>query len=115
MKRTKKNYLAGLLVTILLWVLLALVIWFVDPNIIADWLIPDGYLVFFGLLFLAVFFSMSYVLGNVRRGLLVAFGVLILGYLKIWRISSWFNTVLLIGILIAIEVYSWGKTEDDTI
>lgn len=110
-KREKKNYLAGLAVTLMWWGVLAGMIFGVEPERVANFLIPNSYIGFFGVVFLAVFFTMSLVLGSSRRGLLVALAVVIWGYLRLWRISNWLNTLLLAGLVTTMEIYFWGKSE----
>lgn len=109
-KREKKNYLAGLVVTLMWWGVLAAMIFGVEPEKVANFLIPNSYIGFFGIVFMTVFFTMSLVLGSSRRGLLVAVAVVVWGYLRLWRISNWLNTVLLAGLLVTVEVYFWGKS-----
>lgn len=113
-RHPKKNYLASLIVTLMWWLILGGIVVFVDPKIIANFLLPGGYLIFFLTLFMAVLFSASLILMSSRRGLLAAVGIVILGYLKLWRISNWWNSILLIGLLLAIELYFWGKSDTTT-
>lgn len=114
----RKNYWPSLVVTLLWWSLLGLIMFFVDPVVVADFPLPSTYGVFFLFLFLAVWFTASLVLINTRRGLLIAVGVVILFYLKLWKVLSGFNFALVIGMIIAFEYYFNGgkkKKEDNEV
>lgn len=108
----KKNYWGGLMVGLLFWVILAVIVWFVDPESIANWPIPGGYALFFGVFFLSVLFSASLLLADSKRGLLVATVTIVWGYLKLWRIINWWGSLLLAGLLIIAMVYLWGRSDN---
>lgn len=111
MKRDRKNksYWPALILTILWWLLLIGVIVFVDPEVIADTPLPNTYLMFFVLLFLAVFFLVSLLLENSRRGFLVALLITILGYLRLWGLWGWGPVILICGAFAAFEIYFINK------
>lgn len=90
---------------------MAILVFWVDPQVLADFPLPSSYLLFFLMIFLAVFFLMSLLLGNSRRGFLVALGVIILGYLRLWGLWGWGKIVFLLVTLAAFEVYFSGRKE----
>ena len=108
MRREKKNYLAGLLITLFWWVVLAFMIIMIDPRSMAG----INYLPFLGVLFLAVMFTSSLIMANTVNGLIVATGVILWCLLKIWNISNWFNGLLILGIILILLIYRWGKTKE---
>lgn len=105
MRRRRKNYLPTLLLTAVLWTLLALMLIFVEPELIANILIPGAYLPFFLLFFPAVFFTAALLWGNSRRGLLTAAGLTVFLLLRIFGLGNSLNLVLILGILIAVDRY----------
>lgn len=107
MKRGRKNrsYWPALVLTVLWWLLLGGVVMLVDPEVVADFPISNTYLVFFVLLFLAVFFLASLLLENSRRGVLIALLVIVLGYLRLWGLWGWGPVILICGAFVAFEVY----------
>lgn len=104
-KRKVKNYWLSALVTLVWWSALGGMILWVDPEVVADYPLPGSYGLFFFFLFLGVWFLVSLLLSNSRRGLLVAVWVILIAYLRIWGLASWINAGLLMGILVTIEVY----------
>ncbi len=111
MRKEKKNYLTSLIVALVLWIALGLIVWLVPPELVADWLIPGGYVVFFGVVFLAILFSASLILMSTRRGLMMAFGIILLGYLRLLRIDNGWSGLLLVGVLVVMELFFWGRGE----
>src|SRR5688572_21269915 len=101
-----KNYLPALLLTVLFWTLWVLTILFVDPVVLADFPLRGSYFVFFLLGFLAIWFLASLLFASRRRGLLLALFLLALGYLRLWKIDSWINLILLIAVVVGYEIYS---------
>ncbi len=107
-ERRGRNYWLTALITLIWWSVLGAMILWVDPEVVADYPLPGSYGLFFLFLFLGVWFLVSLLLSNSRRGLLIAAGTVLIGYLKIWGLASLINIGLLIGILVAIEVYKSG-------
>ncbi len=103
--RNNKNYWPALVLAVLWWLLLVGVVMLVDPEVVADFPISNTYLVFFVLLFLAVFFLVSLLFEDSRRGFLMALLVTVLGYLRLWGLWGWGPVILICGAFIAFEVY----------
>src|SRR5688500_7064094 len=93
--REHKNYLPALILTIIFLGLLTTMILFVDPVVVADFPIRGSYFVFFLILFMAIWFLASLLLESRRRGALIAVGLVFLGYLRLWKMATWFNILLL--------------------
>lgn len=105
MLRRRKNYLPALILIVLLWGLLSLVLFFVEPSLIKDVLIPGVYLPFFLIFFPAGWFTLAIICGNTRRGLLMAIGLSVFLLLRIFQFGNGLNLVLILGILIAVDRY----------
>ncbi len=104
-KERNRNFLPALILTILWWSLLGLMIWRVDPGVVADFPVSGSYAPFFLLLFLSLWFTASLLLANTRRGLFVALSGVLWGYLRLWHMGNLLNTLLLISAIGALEVY----------
>ena len=99
----RKNYLPTLILTLVLWGLMAAMIIWVDPQLVKDILIPGVYLPFFVVFWPASFFTLALLLGNSRRGMLAATGINIFLLLRVFGFGNWLNLVLIAGIVIAID------------
>jgi predicted ABC-type exoprotein transport system permease subunit len=95
----RKNFLPTLLVTVLLWILLGGLIYFVDPG-------TFGVIYLFFLLIFACFlFTFSLIFANSRRGMVATIAstlFLILFYLGVGNIL---NLILIVAIAVCIELY----------
>ena len=107
-ERRFKSYWLTAAITLVWWFVLGGMILWVDPEVVADYPLPGSYGLFFLFLFLGVWFLASLLLSSSRRGLLLAIWLVLIGYLKIWRLASWINIGLLTGALLAIETYKSG-------
>lgn len=107
--RHQRNFLPALILTILWWVLLLLVILLVDPANIADFPFPGSYGIFFGLLFMSVWFLASLLLIHTRRGFWVALWVVGFGVLRLSRLGTVTTGFLLGGFFIALEYFLSSK------
>ncbi len=99
----RKNYLPTLILSLILWGLLAAMIVWVDPQLVKDILIPGAYLPFFLVFLPASILSLALIFGNTARGLLVAAGLNVFLLLRVFEFGSWLNLVLIAGIVIAID------------
>jgi len=105
MLKRRKNYLPTLILIVVLWTLLGLMLYFVEPALVKDILIPGVYLPFFLIFFPAGWFTLSIIWGNSRRGLLTAIGLTVFLLLRIFQFGNVLNLVLILGILIAVDRY----------
>ena len=106
-REIKKNYVPAILLSLLFWTLLGLLIIFVDPSLIENFVFKGTYLLFFVLLFLSVFFSASLLLSSSRRGFLISLGVCGALLLRVKSLGNIINLLLLIVFLVLLEFY-WG-------
>ena len=98
-KRARKNFLPTLVVISILWGLIALIIYTVDP--ISTGAVP----LFFCLLFVALIFTMSTIYANTRRGILTSIVITLFMVLKYFGIGSLLNLFLIAGLAFSIEIY----------
>ncbi|OGM09543.1 hypothetical protein A2159_00120 [Candidatus Woesebacteria bacterium RBG_13_34_9] len=97
--RLRKNFFLTAIVIILLWTLLALFIYFVEPNQFAA--IPT----FFVLLFFSLLFTTSTIFANSRRGTIISLTLIIFLFLRYIGVGNIINLLLLIGLVISTEIY----------
>lgn len=98
-KLKRKNFLPTLIVTVFLWILLAGIVYFIDPNIFLA--VP----LFFVLLFITFLFTFSLLFGSRRRGIITTISstlFLLLAYLGVGNIL---NFLLIVAIAVCIELY----------
>jgi len=105
MLKRRKNYLPTLILIVLLWGLLSLMLFFVEPSLIKNVLIPGVYLPFFLVFFPAGWFTLAIIWGSTRHGLLMAIGLSVFLGLRIFQFGNVLNLVLILGILIAVDRY----------
>lgn len=97
--RKRKNFLPTLIVTLLLWILVAGLIYFVDPE--TTFALPG----FFLLIFLGLLFAFSTVFASSRQGFLISFGFTLFLILRYFGVGNILNFLLLSGLLITVEIY----------
>ena len=95
----------GKILIVVLWALLGLMLYFVEPALVKDILIPGVYLPFFLIFFPASWFTLAIIWGNTRRGLLTAIGLTLFLLLRIFHLGNVLNLVLILGILITVDRY----------
>lgn len=114
--KTKSPLPAYLIVALLSWGGLIFTILRVEPGTLLS------YLTFFGLLTLVAAWSSLLIYASFnqfvrkkrslvtsrgqRRVWLVTFGIVALGVLQLFRLTSWFNLILIAVILLLIEIYT---------
>jgi|SRR3990167_3862893 len=87
------------------WLLLGLLVIFVDPTRVADFGIQGSYLLFFGLVWLAIFYSMAILTHSSRRGILAAGGICLFLFFRLKGIGTILNFILLFGLIFAFDRY----------
>ncbi|MBI2035042.1 MAG: hypothetical protein HYT11_04885 [Candidatus Levybacteria bacterium] len=97
--RRRKNFLPALLVTIILWGILAIIFFFVPPET------PLMPLLFLLIVFLTALFTGSLIFANTRRGVLLSLGILVFMLLNYYNIGNYLNLALLAGILVTLDYY----------
>ena len=97
--KLRKNFFPTLIVTIFLWMGVASVIYFVEPDSFGA--LP----LFFFLLFFSFLFTFSLIFANTRRGVLSAIGFTIFLLLRYFGVGNILNFLLIFGILLSFEIY----------
>ena len=95
----RKNFLPTLLLTVLFWILLGSLIYFVDPGTFG--VIP----LFFITFFVTLLFTFSLIFANSRRGFLVSLSLSLFSILMYLGVGNWLNLVLVLAIASCIEIY----------
>ena len=95
-----------------LWILLGLMVYFVEPALVKNILIPGLYLPFFLLFFPAGWFTFAIIFGNSRRGLFITFGITCFLILRIYQLDNILNFLLILGILVAVDRYASLQTRN---
>jgi hypothetical protein len=97
--KLRRNFLPTLLIIILLWFIVAFIINFVDPY--ASWALQA----FLLSVFLALFFTFTIITSSKRRGFLISFGILLILIFSYFGLGSYFNIILIAGIMITTELF----------
>ena len=95
----RKNFLPTLLFIILLWLMLFGIIYFLSPNNFFF------VILFFLTLTLALTFTLSIILGNTRRGVIISISLSLFLILRYLGIGSLLNFILILAITVLIELY----------
>ena len=95
----RKNFFPTLLLTILFWVLLGSLIYFVDPGTFG--VIP----LFFITFFTAMLFTFSLIFTNSRRGLIASISITLFSILLFLGVGNILNLILILAIGTCIEIY----------
>lgn len=95
----RKNFLPILVIAAVFWSLIAVVVYFIEPETFG--IIP----LFFVFLFFALFFTSSLIFGDKRRGLFVTSGATLFVILRFFGVGNILNLLLIAALLITTEVY----------
>jgi hypothetical protein len=104
--RNRKNYLPTALIAIVLWGLTGFIIIRVDPILLQNILLPNSYLVFLLLVFIASFLTLALILGNTQRGFLSSIGLVLFLFLGTKGLGNFVNAILLIALIVSYDLYS---------
>lgn len=119
MERNKheRNKKYGWLVFFLVvnWAAIALAIWKIDPDNMKNFLIPGSYLPMGLLLTGGIFWLLSILTLSSVRALRWTIGIMIFVYLRIWGLGSVINGVLILGLLVLWEIYTFKKKPKVTV
>ena len=108
-KPRRKNFFPTLILIIVFWTITIVIIGFTEPDLIKDLIIPNSYLIFFLSLFGALFFTLSILLVNSRRGFLISGGIILFLILRLYRLGNLLNLVLVGGLTLALDYYFTQK------
>jgi hypothetical protein len=98
---TRTKTTLTILLDILLWLLLAAIIYLFPPTN------PYVILSFFLLLTLALFLPLKLLIKPLRRAILLTILITTLLTLRFYYLDQWINVTLLIGLIITIELFLW--------
>jgi Na+(H+)/acetate symporter ActP len=104
MRQKRPNLFFKILPALFNWLLVVLQVLFVDPVSVQNLFIPSAYLTLFIPLFLALFFTSSCLL-NKRLSLMMALGIVVFFYLRLWSLGTMLNLLLIASLVIALEYY----------
>jgi hypothetical protein len=97
--RLGKNFLPSLILTILLWLGLFYVFFFVDPN-------EHGAIqIFFAVLTFTLTFTLSIAFANTRRGLIATGAIILFLVLRYLGVGNIVNLILIAGLAVTAELY----------
>lgn len=102
--KLRKNFFPTLLLTILLWLGIAGLVYFVDP--VSFGAIPA----FFVLVFLALLFTFSILLANSILGTVFSLGITSFVVLRYMGVGNILNLLLILGVLGAFSFIYFKKT-----
>ncbi|QQS39021.1 hypothetical protein IPM62_00165 [Candidatus Woesebacteria bacterium] len=97
--RRRKNFFPSLLINIILWVMWITFVYSVEPDTILA--IP----LFFVLTFLCLLFTISFLLINTQRGVLISTIIVVFLVLRYLGVGNLLNLLLLTGLYITYELY----------
>lgn len=98
-KLKRKNFLPSLVITIMLWVLMGGVVYFIDPQVFG------GVLLFFVVLFLCILFTGSLIFTSTRRGLIISSSITFFLILRYLGVGNIINLLLIVAIAVCVEIY----------
>ncbi len=97
------------------WLIIALAVWKIDPDNMANFLFPGSYLPMGLLLMGGIFWLLSILTMSSIRALRWTLGIIIYIYLRIWGLGSILNGILILGLLSVWEVYIYKKKPKDVL
>ena len=104
-RRQRKNFLPTFILIILLWISWFFMLFFVEPEMIRDILVPGLYLPFLTALFLAIFFTLSVLLVSSRQGLILSSTIIAFLILRLYQVANFLNLFLLLATLFLLELF----------
>lgn len=98
-KLKRKNFLPTLVITIILWIIIGGIIYFIDPNTLLA--LP----LFFIATFLTLLFTFSLLFGSQRRGMISALSITLYLFLSYLGVGNIINLLLIVAIAVCVELY----------
>ena len=111
----KKRGHGMLLSTMVFWGLLLGMISFVDPESVADWPINQGYFIPGIIFFVSLLLLIKLIFNRFWLSLWWTGGIILFVYLRIYKLGNVVNGLLLFGVLICGQIYSYIKEEGNLI
>lgn len=103
--RIKKRFEWLVFFAAISWCAIGGMVYWVDPELIKDFVLPESYLPMMILVALGVFFLLSILFLSSKRAMRWTLATVMFVYLRIWGVGNWMNLVLLIGLMACIEWY----------
>ena len=94
------------ILTVLVWVLIGLMINFVDPENMKDLGIKGSYVLPGLLVYIGLFLFLNILTFSSKRALLWSSTLLIFINLRIWGLGNYLNLLLLLGLAGSVEIYT---------
>jgi hypothetical protein len=95
----RKNFFPTLIATFCLWILVIMLVYFIDPQT------TGALILFFLLVFLALFFTLAIIFENTRRGLIISLGTITFLALRYLGVGNVINFTLIFGIGLSSDIY----------
>lgn len=108
-KKRRRNFLATLILIIFFWTIFLFMLFYIEPDLIRDIIIPNSYLLFFLNLFLALFFTLAVVFTNSRRGFFISLGIILFLFLRLFDLGNLLNAILISTSVFTLEYYFTTK------
>lgn len=105
LQTNKKRYGVLIMIMIANWLVLAWMIFKIDPEIVRDVVFKNSYLPMIIVFLGAVFWPLSIILLSAKKALRWSSGLTLVLYLQIADLGSVLNFILIFGILIVSEYY----------
>lgn len=97
------------LITLIVWILIGLMINFVDPENLKDLVIRESYLLPGLLVYAGLFLFLNILTLSSKRAWLWSSTILVFIYLRMWGLGSYLNLLLLLGLTGSVEIYTSKK------
>ena len=101
----KKRHGLLVAITFFVWLLIGLMIVFIDPENMRDLIFYRSYFLPGVLIYLGLLFLLSILTLSARRAFLWSRGLVIFIYLRVWGLGNYLNLLLLLGVVGSIETY----------
>lgn len=113
MKERNKNWWKKLVIVNLVnWILIGIVIYFVDPEEIQNLIFPNSYLPMMILLWGGFFWLWTLILSSSKKASYWTFASILFVYLRIWGLGTILNGVLILGLLLTWEYYKYSEKKE---
>jgi len=104
-RRRRKNFIITFILILFFWSLFWLIVFFVDPVLLKNIIIPGFYLPFFLILFMAIFLSLAVILANSKKSFLISLGLISFLILKLYQLANFLNIILIVSLVLVLENY----------
>ena len=95
-----------LTITLVVWVLIGLMINFVDPDNLKDLGIRGSYVLPGLLIYAGLFLFLNILMMSGKRAWLWSSAMMIFIYLRVWGLGNYLNLLLLLGLTGSVEIYT---------